>query len=136
MTRKISLTVITVLAGLALVPAAWANQPNPRGMLASDSVASAQEQAQAQSFDARGAMASDSVDAALASERSRRAAAQFYANSTRGTVLVDRTDPVSAKNSGRDVEWPQVGVGFGLGLLLAIGLFVAMRSTRIRTLAH
>ena len=104
------------------MPAAWANQPNPRGMLASDSVASAQEQAQAQSFDARGAMASDSVDAALASERSRRAAAQFYANSTRGTVLVDRTDPVSAKNSGRDVEWPQVGVGFGLGLLLAIGL--------------
>jgi hypothetical protein len=42
----------------------------------------------------------------------------------------------STISSGRDVEWPQIGMGFGLGILLALGLFVALRYTRIRLLAH
>jgi len=45
------------------------------------------------------------------------------------------TTPVTA-GSGREIEWPQVGIGLGIGLLLALGLFLAMRHTRIRTLAH
>lgn len=42
----------------------------------------------------------------------------------------------STISSGRDLEWPQIGIGFGLGILLALGLFLALRSTRIRQPAH
>ena len=53
-----------------------------------------------------------------------------------------RIDPTSSPNSvtvgsGREIEWPQVvGIGLGIGLLLAVGLFAAMRFTRTRPLAH
>ena len=43
------------------------------------------------------------------------------------------TAPVSA-TSGTAVEWPQVGIGLGIGIRLAVGLFVAARRTRIRAL--
>jgi hypothetical protein len=38
--------------------------------------------------------------------------------------------------SDRTAEWPQIGLGVGVGLLLALGLYIAMRHTRIRPLAH
>jgi hypothetical protein len=41
-----------------------------------------------------------------------------------------------ATGSGSDRDWPQLGIGFGLGLLLAGGLFLAMRMTKVRPLAH
>jgi hypothetical protein len=44
--------------------------------------------------------------------------------------------PVSVTTSGRDVEWPQIGIGFGVGILLAFGLYLAVRLTRARALAH
>jgi hypothetical protein len=44
--------------------------------------------------------------------------------------------PVSVTTSGREVEWPQIGIGFGIGLLLAVGLAFALRLTRTRQLAH
>jgi hypothetical protein len=44
--------------------------------------------------------------------------------------------PVTVTSSGREIEWPQIGLGFGIGLLLAAGLYVAMRFTRARPLAH
>jgi hypothetical protein len=43
--------------------------------------------------------------------------------------------PVSATNS-RDIEWPQVGIGLGIGALLIIGLYLALKATRQRPLAH
>jgi hypothetical protein len=43
---------------------------------------------------------------------------------------------ISSTDSGRELEWPQIGVGFGIGILLAIGLMLALRMTRIRPLAH
>jgi hypothetical protein len=43
------------------------------------------------------------------------------------------TSPVE---SGTEIEWPQVGVGLGLGIMLALGPWLAMRITRIRPLAH
>jgi hypothetical protein len=43
---------------------------------------------------------------------------------------------VTATSSGREIDLPQVGIGFGIGLLLALGLYLAMRFTRIRPLAH
>ena len=55
--------------------------------------------------------------------------------STRGTgpgVVVDR----SVETSGREFEWPQVGIGLGIALLFGLGLALAIRHTRVRTLAH
>ncbi len=44
--------------------------------------------------------------------------------------------PVTVTSSGREIEWPQLGIGFGIGLVLALGLYLAVRFTRIRPLAH
>ena len=119
MTPKISFVTVLAVA-LVAVPAAWGNQQqsNPRGMLASDAVESVREQA-AQSFNPRDAMASDSVDAVLASERSRRATAYFYANDAKDAAPANRPEPVLTQSSGRDIEWTQIGMGFGLGIVLA-----------------
>ena len=43
--------------------------------------------------------------------------------------------PVSV-TSGDEVEWPQVGIGLGIGVLLMIGLYLALKATRQRPLAH
>lgn len=42
------------------------------------------------------------------------------------------TSPVA---TGRDIEWPQIGIGVGLGIVLALLLGIAMRHTRMRPLA-
>jgi hypothetical protein len=42
----------------------------------------------------------------------------------------------ATSDSGRQIEWPQLGIGFGLGILLAVGLWLAMRVTKFRPLAH
>ena len=46
------------------------------------------------------------------------------------------TSSIDAVGSGSDREWSQLGMGFGIGLLLALGLYLAMRFTRARPLAH
>ena len=43
--------------------------------------------------------------------------------------------PVTVTNS-RDIEWPQVGIGLGIGVLLMIGLYLTLKATRQRPLAH
>lgn len=44
--------------------------------------------------------------------------------------------PVSVTSSGRELEWPQIGIGFGLGILLPLGLFFGLRLVHTRLLAH
>ena len=44
--------------------------------------------------------------------------------------------PVAATSSDRNLEWSQIGIGFGLGALLVIGLLLTVRTTRIRLPAH
>jgi hypothetical protein len=46
---------------------------------------------------------------------------------------VSTTPPVG---SGGETEWPQIGVGLVIGIMLALGLLLAMRATRTRPLAH
>ena len=46
----------------------------------------------------------------------------------------DTSVPVAS--SGRDFDWPQVGIGFGIAIALALGLLLALRATRQRQLAH
>jgi hypothetical protein len=61
----------------------------------------------------------------------------------RTPVVDDRftIDPTSGQepvtvSSGREVELPQIGIGFGIGLVLALGIFLVMRYSRGRQLAH
>jgi hypothetical protein len=44
--------------------------------------------------------------------------------------------PAATIGSGREIEWLQIGMGFGGGVLLAVGLFLTMRMTRVRQPAH
>jgi len=54
----------------------------------------------------------------------------------------DRIDPgsnpvsVPTVSSGREIEWPQIGIGFGIGIVLLGGLVLAMRARRTPPLAH
>jgi hypothetical protein len=45
-------------------------------------------------------------------------------------------ETVTVSSSGRDIEFPQIGIGLGLVLALAIGAFLMIRHTRGRPLAH
>jgi hypothetical protein len=65
--------------------------------------------------------------------------------STGATLIGDshnRFDPgnlpvsTTTVSSGSEIEWPQIGIGFGLGIVLAFGLLLAARATRVRPLAH
>jgi hypothetical protein len=42
----------------------------------------------------------------------------------------------SSPGSGREPDWSQLGIGFGVGLLVAFGLGLAAWVARIRPLAH
>jgi len=44
--------------------------------------------------------------------------------------------PTVSASSGSAIEWPQLGIGFGLGILLVGGAWFAMRITKGRALAH
>jgi hypothetical protein len=47
-----------------------------------------------------------------------------------------RSTRTGSANSSSRIEWPQLGIGFGLGILLVGGLWLAMRMTKGRVLAH
>jgi hypothetical protein len=50
-------------------------------------------------------------------------------------VLPSAPIQTASSDSGRQIEWPQLGIGFGLGILLVSGLWLAMR-VKFRPLAH
>ena len=54
----------------------------------------------------------------------------------RTTTPVFSNPTVTPTSSGDGVEWPQIGIGFGIGILLAIVLGLSLKATRPRTLAH
>ena len=82
----------------------------------------------------------------------QEAVAAFYANEratlveqgsssvgSRDQVRLDPNNmsiPAVSVSSGSEIEWPQLGIGFGLGILLVAGLWLAMRMTKGRPLAH
>lgn len=46
--------------------------------------------------------------------------------------------PVTAASTGSsgEIEWPQLGIGFAVGIVFVLGLMLAVRLTRSRPLAH
>jgi hypothetical protein len=118
MTTRISLVVAVAVVALSVVPAAFgegrlAGSPEPANAVAY--------------FHANElATAAQSGGTDLSSYRD----APERAVPPAGTI--ERT----VSGSGREVEWPQLGIGFGLGILLVAGLWVAVRMTKFRPLAH
>jgi hypothetical protein len=133
MTRTISF--ITVIVGAALLLAApavaddWGadRRSEAMGYLNPDSADRAATLGQEQfalMLDARERSQTAKRDAQLASASSpdlRRLSAPTTA---------------AATSSGRLTDLLQVGLGFGIGVLLTIGLFLAVRFTRVHRLAH
>jgi hypothetical protein len=138
MTPKISF-IITIV-GVALVLAApafgdaWGADQNQATVRVSpdlaDRVAAARQQELTSMLDGR--------------ERSFAAKSVAMTVTTLDPVRDDRfrldpssiATPAATISTARDVEWLQIGMGFGGGILLALGLFLAMRMTRVRQAAH
>jgi hypothetical protein len=149
MTARISLVIAVGGAALMLaVPSAWG-----KGQLAQTYPPDVVERALAQQQGATGTMSDaferaalepaspggvatypDAVERAVSSHIVSGALPghrdRYEVDLPNGTVL-----GTSTASSG-EIEWPQIGAGFGLGLLLALGLVLAMRHPRRRTLAH
>ena len=118
MTARISLIVTVAVVALSVVPAAFgegrlAGSPEPADAIAY--------------FHANElATAAQSGVTDLTSYREAAERAVPPSGSVEST----------ASASNREIEWPQLGIGFGLGILLVAGLWIAMRMTKFRPLAH
>jgi hypothetical protein len=53
----------------------------------------------------------------------------------RASVPVESA-PSPTTGSGLDLAWPQLGIGFGAGILLVLCVLLVVRTVRIRPLAH
>lgn len=51
------------------------------------------------------------------------------------STLVSPADFVTA-SAPDEIAWPQIGIGFGAGILLALGVVLVLRYTRVRPLAQ
>jgi hypothetical protein len=132
MTRTISLITVTVGAVLMLAAPAvaddWGSDRrseavaylNPDG---ADRAAALEQQRLALMLDAREKSQTAKRDAQLASASS-------------ADLRPSIPTTVAATSSGRLTDILQVGLGFGIGVLLTIALFLAVRFTRVHRLAH
>ncbi len=59
-----------------------------------------------------------------------------YSDAHERGAPVTGTADVSTISSGREFEWPQIGVGFGIGIVLVLGLILGLKATRNPPLAH
>ena len=81
----------------------------------------------------------DTADYAAAAQTKRLAVmldARERAFISRPESRLPVLEPVTATTSGREMEWQQIGLGFGLGLLLAVGLVLGRRFAHVRQPAH
>lgn len=148
MTSRLTLVVIPVLAALVLVPTGFgkgqpaavppdlvdravaarlASQSDP--IVAPDAV----DRLRATQAGSRPIVAPDAVDRAVA------ARADYGGNRVfddRFNTSPETPAPVTVTGSDDRIEWPQIGFGFLLGLLLAAGLLAALRLSHTRPLAH
>jgi hypothetical protein len=150
MTRRIS--VLPALAGAVLVLAApawgdnWgADRQAVAPRVSPDLADRAAAASQSRMLDAR--------ERALGAANESVLASDFYADGFAEAVASRESRPEPVRDDrfrigptnapvlvtpspGTDLEWPQIGIGAGLGLLAAIGLLLALRTTRDRRLAH
>jgi hypothetical protein len=153
MTPRISLITAVFVAALACVPAAFGdnwgadrqNQTVVGSPDAIDRAVAAEQQRLATMLDAR--------EQAFGTKREVQLGTGVYPDAFERTVTahertsgfrgddrftIDPTSqpvPVSVTGDGRDIQWPQVGIGFGIALALLMGLLLALRGRR-HPLAH
>ena len=81
----------------------------------------------------------EAVAAFLANERATLVEQGSSSVGSRDQVRLDPNNvpsPTVSVSSGSEIEWPQLGIGFGFGILLVAGLWLAIRMTKARPLAH
>jgi hypothetical protein len=83
----------------------------------------------------------DVVERAVAQKLGSESALGSYPDVLERAVAARETGnalpaPVRATGSGRELEWPQIGIRFGVGIVLMLGLWLALRLLRGRPLAH
>jgi hypothetical protein len=158
MTRKTAFITVVVAAAFVLaVPAAWgATTVQPDRLLTGDDHVLAVQPDRILSgddhvlLDSSSTVLLDSHERGAAIGRDQLASADAFERAVAARVAATRVisgddhvriDPadlpvsVPSTSSGRD-EWPQVGIGLGVGIVLAFGLLLAVRYTRTRPLAH
>jgi hypothetical protein len=59
-----------------------------------------------------------------------------YRDGLERAVLPSAPIQTASSESGRQIEWPELGIGFAIGILLVSGLWLATRVTKARPLAH
>ena len=59
-----------------------------------------------------------------------------YKDANERVDLPTTPESTPVASSGREVEWPQIGIGLGIGILLAAGLWLAMRASKPGPLPH
>ena len=154
MTPRISLITAVFVAALACVPAAfgdnWGADRQSQTVVGSpdaiDRATAAEQQRLATTM-------LDARERAFGTKREVQLGTGTYPDVVERTaVAYERTsgfrgddrftiDPssqpgsVSVTGDGRQIEWPQVGIGFGVLLMLLIGLLLALRGRR-HPLAH
>ena len=153
MTPRISLIVAVVAAALVSVPAAvgdnWGADPQSQTVVGSpdaiDRAVAADQKRLETMLDAR--------ERAYGTKREVQLGTGVYPDAfERAVTAHERTSgfrgddrftidpssqpgPVSVTGDGREIEWPQVGIGFGIALALLMGLLLAVRGRR-HPLAH
>jgi hypothetical protein len=78
----------------------------------------------------------DAFDRALHAAGLRLNGAAAAGDSHNRFDLASSTASLPTVSSVREIEWPQIGIGFGVGILLAVAFWGAMRIRHIRPLAH
>ena len=148
MTLKTSLITAAVSSALVLgVPAGWgqgqsgtvSSDAGERAVLAREISSRLDAKVYGNAFEQAPAYrpASSVGDHFLASDaRYQRLALGSAIGDSHDRIAPEAPTPGPVTSSGRDIEWPQIGIGFAVGLLLALALGMALRSTRIRPLAH
>ena len=132
MTRTISL--ITVTVGAVLMLAAPAVADDWGSDRRSDVVAYLNPDGADRATALRQEQLALMLDAREKSQTAKRDAQLASASSADLRPSIPTT--VAATSSGRLTDILQVGLGFGIGVLLTIALFLAVRFTRVHRLAH
>lgn len=164
MTPKTSLVTVVTLA-LVAVPAAWGNGQSTAPPDAFERAVAAQQQstpivspdAVDRALAAKSALQTpvvspDAFERAAAARTTAGGSLVFENHRVTRPVNGDRRlvgdnyrdvpkaivypASVAGSDTGRELEWPQIAMGFGLGIVLALGLLLARRYTRIRPLVH
>ena len=66
-----------------------------------------------------------------------RASFDKYVTQKQGlSEVVGNPSPITPTTSGRDIQWPELGIGFGVGMLVLLGLILTVRLGRSHPVAH